>query len=269
MSELSLDGRVALVTGGGRGVGRAIALALAGEGASVAVNYRRDAESAAEVVKQIEADGGQAKAYLGDVGVAEQTQAMVAAAVADFGYVDILINNAGVASRGNLVIDTDPAEPERLMRTHAFGAFLTSRAVLPCMRTRPRGDIVMISSAITDTHPTHSAPYTMAKAALESLAFSLAAEEQRYGIHVNVVAPGLVVTDMGSRLAKATTGVDDIHELDRIFPFGRVCRPEDVANVVRFVVSDLGSYITGQRIYVHGGGAKQAGDTISNRVQKP
>jgi NAD(P)-dependent dehydrogenase (short-subunit alcohol dehydrogenase family) len=251
---MTLDGRVALVTGGSRGIGRAIALGLAADGAEVAVNFRRDAEAAAATVADIEALGGKARAYAADVASVEEGRAMVAAAIADFGFVDILVNNAGIASRGGSVLNTEPDELERVVRTHAFGAHHLCQAVLPSMRTRPRGDIVRVSSAITRDHPPNGAPYAMGKAALEALAFTLAREELRHGIHVNVVAPGLVDTDMGKRLVKATAGVDDISTLDAMSPFGRVCRPEDVANVVRWLVSDGASYITGERLYVDGQG---------------
>jgi len=251
---VELEGRVALVTGGGRGIGRAIALALADGGADVAVGYRKDEEAAAATVKEIEALGRRARAYAADNADPAQVTAMVEAAVAEFGFVDILVNNAGIASRGRPVAGTDPDEVERLFRTHAVGAHVACRAVLPSMRTRPRGDIVMLSSTITRNVPPNGAPYAMAKAAVEILAATLAKEERRHGIHVNVVAPGLVVTDMGRRLAKATTGVDDIHELDAAFPFGRVCTPEDVAGVVRFVVSPAAGYMTGEVLRVDGGG---------------
>jgi len=255
---VDLDGRVALVTGGNRGIGRAIALTLAEGGADVAVVYRRDGDAAAATVKDVEALGRTARAYAADVGSPAEVEAVVAAVVADFGFVDILVNNAGVASRGRAVADTDAEEVERLLRTHAVGAHAACRTVLPSMRTRPRGDIVMISSVITRDHPTNGAPYAMAKAALEALAFTLAREERRHGIHVNVVAPGLVDTDMGRRLAKATLGADDIRTLDARFPFGRVCTPEDVAGVVRFVVSPAAGYLTGERLSVDGGGGPGA-----------
>ncbi len=122
------------------------------------------------------------------------------------------------------------------------------------MRTRPRGDIVMISSRATSTYGANGAPYNMGKAAMEALAFTLAKEERTNGIHVNIVAPGLVETEMGRRLAKARSGVVDIRELDASSPFGRVCQPLDVARVVLWVCSEGAGYITGQRIEVDGGG---------------
>jgi NAD(P)-dependent dehydrogenase (short-subunit alcohol dehydrogenase family) len=248
-----LDGRVALVTGGGRGIGRAIALGLAADGADVAVNYRRDEDAARETVAAIGKLGRRARAYAASVADFAQCEQMVEAAVADFGYVDILVNNAGLASRGQTVADTDPAELERVVRTHAFGAWSCSKYVLPSMRARRRGDIVMISSAATLHMAANSAPYNMAKAALESLAMTLAKEERRHGIHVNVVAPGLVDTEMGRRLVKGAMGVEDIRTMDARAPFGHVCTPEEIADVVRFVVSDRASYVTGQRIGVDGG----------------
>ena len=251
---MTLAGRVALVTGGGRGIGRAIALALAEDGAAVAVNYRKDEASAHEVVAQIIAGGGKAKSYLASVENVEQDEAMVQAVVADFGHVDILVNNAGIASRGNSVHDTDPAEMERVVRTHAFGSFYLSKFVLPSMRQQPRGDVIFISSVATRLLSGNGAPYNMGKAAIEALAITLSKEERQHGIRVNIVAPGLVDTEMGLRLAKATQGVQDIRELDKTMPFGHVCKPSDIADVVRYLVSERAGYVSGQRIYVDGGG---------------
>jgi NAD(P)-dependent dehydrogenase (short-subunit alcohol dehydrogenase family) len=250
---MTLKGRVALVTGGGRGIGHAIALAMAGAGADVAVNYRRDEQAARQTVAEIERLGTRSVAYQASVDRADEDEAMAEQVLRDFGFVDILVHNAGIASRGNAVVDTDPAEIERIWRTHAFGAFLLSRLLVPSMRTRPRGDIVMISSAATINWGANSSPYNMAKASLEALAWTLAKEERRHGIHVNVVAPGLVETEMGRRLVRGAMGVDDIHTLDRGAPFGHVCRPEEVAGVVSFLVSEQAGYVTGQKIVVDGG----------------
>ena len=252
--EIDLKGRVALVTGGGRGIGRAIALSLAEAGADVAVNYRRDAGAAAEVVKEIEAMGRRAKAYQASVESFEEDQAMVAEVLRDFGRISILVNNAGIASRGQAVADTDPAEMERVVRVHAFGPHYLSKLVIPSMRGEGRGDIVMISSVATLGMGARGGPYNMGKAAMEALALTLAKEERVHGIRTNIVAPSLTVTEMGKRLTKATAGVDDIHELDARSPFGRVSTPEDVAAAVTWLVSSANPYANGQKININGGG---------------
>ena len=251
---MSIKNRVALVTGGGRGVGKGISLSLAAAGASVAVNYRRDEESAAETVREIEALGGKAIAFSASVDDYEQNAQMVADIEHDLGPVSILVNNAGIASSGRSVVDTDPEEMRRVVATHAFGPHYLAALTLPKMRTLGRGDIVMISSVATRSLGPNGAPYNMGKTAMEALAYTLAKEEREHGIRVNIVAPGLVDTDMGQRLIKAVQGVEDIRSLDQSMPFGRVCQPEDVANVVRFLVSDENSYLTGERLYCDGGG---------------
>ncbi len=149
--------------------------------------------------------------------------------------------------------DTDPTEVGRVMGVHAMGAHHLCRLVLPAMRAGGGGHVVFVSSAAARILAPNSAPYNMAKAALEALAVTLAKEERRYGIHVNVVAPGLVVTEMGRRLMRAM-GVPDIATMDATAPFGRVCRPEDVAAVVRFLCSPGAGYVTAQIIGVDGGG---------------
>jgi 3-oxoacyl-[acyl-carrier protein] reductase len=250
---MGLEGRVALVTGGGRGIGRAISLALAEDGADVAVNYRRDEQAADKTVTDIEKLGRRAARYHASVDSWDDDVAMVDAVLSDFGGVDILVNNAGIASRGHSVVDTDPAELERVWRTHTFGAFALSKLVLPSMRARRRGDIVMVSSAATVQWGANSSPYNVAKAGLEALARTLAKEERRNNIHVNVVAPGLVETEMGRRLVKGAMGVEDIGTLDAGSPFGHVCTPEEVADTVRFLVSDAAGYLTDQKLTIDGG----------------
>ena len=245
--------RVALVTGGSRGIGRAIALGLAEDGVDVAISYRRDADAAAETAAGAEALGVRGRAYPATLGAPEAAEALAAAVLDDLGRVDILVSNAGVASRGLRVTATDHAELERVIGTHAMAAHHLCGLLVPQMRGRTRGDVVVVSSIATRLLAAGGAPYSMAKAALEALALTLAKEERESGIRVNIVAPGLVDTEMGRRLVRATEGVEDIRTLDARSPFGRVCTPEDVASVVRFLVSDRCAYVTGQRIAVDGG----------------
>lgn len=256
-----LTGRVALVSGGGRGIGRGISELLAAEGATIAVNYRRDREAADATIAAICAAGGSAAAYAASVDDPEVCASMVAAITGDFGGVDILVCNAGIASRGRSVADTDPAEMMQVVATHAFGPHHLARVCLPSMRARAagggRGDIVMVSSVATSSMSANGAPYNMGKAAMEALAFTLAKEERPHGIHVNVVAPGLVETEMGVRLARSFTGnreLGDLRSLDASSPFGRVCQPLDVAKVVLWLCGEGADYVTGQRIECNGGG---------------
>ena len=235
-------------------MGRAIARRLAADGAAVAVNYRRDQAAASEVVAAIEAGGGQAIAYQAAIGDDEAVRAMTEAVRSDLGDVDILVSNAGTASRGHPIAHTEPEEYLRLLTVHTLGPVALIRSLLPAMRAQPRADVVVISSAITDLAPLNSAPYSMAKAALEMAARTLAREERKHGIRVNVVAPALVATDMGERLVRAVDG-RGLSDLDSQYPFGRVCRPEDVAGAVAFLVSQDAGYVTGQRLVIDGGGA--------------
>lgn len=258
---MTLEGRVALVTGGGRGIGRAISLALAADGADVAVNFRKDRAAADDTVEAIEALGRRAVALAGSVDQLDDDRALVDAVVAELGHLDILVNNGGIASRGRSVKNTDPAELERVVRTHALGPHHLCQAAIPHLRAHERSDVVFISSVATETHAAGGAPYNMGKAAMEALALTLAAEERRHGMHVNIVAPGLVDTSMGQRLMKAVAGVEDLHQLDASMPFGRVCRPEDVADVVRWLVSDGARYLTGQKINVDGDAHRVTGVT--------
>lgn len=253
---MSPGSRVALVTGGGRGIGRAIAVGLAEDGFDVAVNYRRDRTAALRTVSDIEDLGRRAAAYEASVDDLEQDEAMVSAVVADLGGLDALVNNAGIPGRGGAVADTDVGDLERVLRTIAFGSFFMCKLALPHLRTGPRGDIVMISSQSTVTLDPYGSPYNMAKAAQEALAATLAKEEAGNGVRVNVVGAGLTNTDMGRRLVRGAFGVDDMGDLASRFPLGRANEPEDVAGVVRFLLSGAGAQITGQRFAVDGGGFK-------------
>lgn len=249
---MNLSGRVAIVTGGSRGIGRGISLALAGAGAKVAINYRRDEVSARETVAGIQALGAEGLALPADNTDPAQVKEMVARTLDTFGKVDILINNAGIASRGDHVIDTSFSEIERVVGIHAFGAFHFTQAVLPVMRQQPRGDIHFISSRAAQDCPPRYSPYVMAKLAMEGLALVLAKEEVTHNIRVNIIRCGLVETDMGRRLVKGTVGAD-IKDIYANMPFGRVCQPEDVGNLCAFLCSQEGGYVSGHVMFIDGG----------------
>jgi 3-oxoacyl-[acyl-carrier protein] reductase len=251
MSELS--GRVALVTGASRGIGRGIALELAAAGAAVAVNYRRDADAAEEVVAEVRSGGGRAIAIQASVSEQADVDRLADEALAEFGVVDLLVANAGIASRGLSIADTDPAEVVRVMTTHTFSTHRLIQRLLPGMRSQERSDVVLISSSELNRMKANGAPYNMAKAALEALGLTLANEEVANGVHVNIVAPGLVVTDMGAKLVKAKLGLDDMAALDSTQPLGRLVHPGDIASVVRFLCSPAAAFVTGQRVVVDGG----------------
>jgi 3-oxoacyl-[acyl-carrier protein] reductase len=250
---MNLSGRVAMVTGGGRGIGRGISLAMAEAGADIALVYRKDEEAANKTIKEIQSLSRKAAAFRADVMDYDSVKEAVNLAIGFFGKIDILVNNAGIASRGNAVYDTDAKEMERVIKTHVFGSFYFTQAVLPTLRHQARGDILFISSIAAELMMPYGSPYNMAKTAMEALALTLAKEEVGNGIHVNVIRPGLVETDMGSRLAKATRGVQDIKDLYTSSPFGRVGQPYDIGNAAVFLASDKAAYITGAVIKVSGG----------------
>jgi NAD(P)-dependent dehydrogenase (short-subunit alcohol dehydrogenase family) len=248
-----LAGRTALVTGAGRGIGRGIALALAGAGAAVAVNYRRDAEAAEAVVEEIRAAGGEAAAFGASIDDPDDVERLADEALARFGRIDVLVSNAGTASRGRPIEATDPEEFEALMRINVIGPQRLLRRLLPGMREGGRGSVIAISSRDVDEMPAFGGPYNAAKAALDALALTLAHEELAHGVRVNVVAPGLVLTDMGTRYASAALKVEDLVAFEAAQPFGRVTAPADVGAAVVFLASDAAAMVTGQRLVVDGG----------------
>jgi NAD(P)-dependent dehydrogenase (short-subunit alcohol dehydrogenase family) len=249
---MKLTGRAALVTGGSRGIGRGIALALAHGGADVALSYRKEEASANEVVKAIQTLGRQAIAVKADVTEQAAVESLVGATVSSFGKLDVLVNNAGIASRGNTIADTDPAEMRRIIDTHIFGAFYACKAALPHLRKNPRSDIYFISSMSPHMAPAGHGPYATAKAGLETMAKVMAKEEMKNNVRVNIIAAGVVDTEMGRRLVKHTLG-DDMPKLHQQFPFGRVCTPEDVGNLIAFLASNEGGYVSGHTIFLDGG----------------
>ncbi|WP_084532060.1 SDR family oxidoreductase [Nocardia miyunensis] len=224
-------------------------------GTSVVVNYRRDADAAEQVVREIRRAGGSAMACAAAIDVGAEVARMVERVREELGPVSILVSNAGTASRGRTVADTEAAEFRSLLEVHALGPIALIQSLLTDMRAMPRADIVMISSNTVGNAPAGAAPYTMAKAAMETCVATLAREERSHGIRANIVAPGLVATDMGRRLVKASTGGGSLDDLNATSPFGRVCTPADVAAAVAFLVSADAGYVTGQRLFVDGGGA--------------
>ncbi len=249
---MKLSGKVALVTGGGRGIGKGIALALAGEGADIAYNYRRDADAAKATDGEIVALGRRALSIQADVTDYAQVKAVVAKTIDTFGKIDILVNNAGIASRGRFVADTEVEEMERLFKIHVMGAFYFIKEALPALRKQKRGDIINISSVSPFSCMAGHSPYAVAKAGLNALSSCLAKEEVSHNIRVNTIACGLVETDMGARLIKGVMGME-VKELARNLPFGRICQPADVGNLCVFLCSDEGGYISGHPIFLDGG----------------
>jgi 3-oxoacyl-[acyl-carrier protein] reductase len=238
-----LNNRVALVTGGSRGIGKAIALALAKAGAAVAVNYRERGEEAASVVEAIRRGSGRAAAIAADVSNAAAVQRMVAEAEDRLGPVDILVNNAGMAAMRGLD-DITEEDFDRAVAVNLKSAFLCTQAVLPDMRARRWGRIVNISSIGARVGAgSVSVAYGAAKAGLEGLTRAYALRLAPEGVTVNAIAPGLIDTEMGAPLIKAGVAA-------RI-PVGRVGTGEDIAEAVLFLVDD--AFVTGQTLAVNGG----------------
>lgn len=242
-----LDGKIALVTGASRGIGRAIALQLAAEGAKVVVNYAGNAKAAEEVINEITAFGGEAFAYQCDVASGESVDAMIKETVSRFGRIDILINNAGI-TRDTLLMRMKEADWDDVLATNLKGIFLCTKAVSRLMMKQKSGRIVNMTSVVGLTGNAGQANYAAAKAGVIGFTKSVAKELASRGITVNAVAPGFISTDMTAVLAD---GVKD--EMAKNIPLARLGLPEDVAKAVAFLVSDSASYITGQTINVDGG----------------
>jgi 3-oxoacyl-[acyl-carrier protein] reductase len=242
-----LDGKVALVTGGSRGIGAAICRELGAAGAGVAVNYARDASAAAAVCEQITAAGGAAQAVQGDVSSADGAAALVAAVESQIGPIEILVNNAGI-TRDDLIMRLSEEDWRDVIDTNLGGAFFTCRALSRPMLKRRSGSIVNISSIVGVRGNAGQTNYAASKAGLIGLTKALAKELGGRGIRVNAIAPGYIATELTDALPDAAR--------DAILantPLGRLGDPSDVARAVRFLCSDAAAFITGDVLAVDGG----------------
>ena len=250
-----LRGRTALITGASRGIGRAIAERFASEGANVAINYTSNADAAAEVAESAVAHGVEARTYQANVGLEADCDRLSSDAVRDFGQIDTLVNNAGVGSAAidrPSIAEATNEQWERLLAVNLWGPIWLCRSLVPHMRNAPRSDVIMISTIAVQRVVRGSGVYAVSKAALEALAHSLACEEKKHGMRVNIIAPGLVDTDMGRRIVEVATGSKDIRDVDANSPFGFVCTPGDIAATVVHLCSEDGRYLTNQRITISG-----------------
>ncbi|HUX46897.1 MAG TPA: 3-oxoacyl-[acyl-carrier-protein] reductase [Desulfosporosinus sp.] len=244
---MMLKDSVAIVTGSGRGIGRAIALELAVAGAKVVVNYAGRADKAEETVKLIREAGGECIAIQADVSQTTDVERLIKATIDYFGKIDILVNNAGI-TRDSLLLRMKEADWDAVLATNLKGVFLCTKAVSKGMLKQRSGVIVNISSVVGLSGNAGQANYAAAKAGIIGFSKSIAKEFASRGIRVNVIAPGYISTDMTEILAEGMQT-----EVLRAIPLGRLGKPEDVAKVVRFLVSPEASYITGQTLCVDGG----------------
>ena len=245
--------RVAIVTGGSRGIGRAIAVALAASGHRVVLSFREREQDAQAVAEAIRAAGGDARNVRADVAQPAQCRALVRAALDAYGRIDVLVNNAGTHLPGVNLGDIPAEQWQRILDVNLSAPFHLTQAVLPHMRQRRSGHIVNLSSNVTQRMPAAGGAYTVSKIGLEAFTRILAKEEGPNGFRVNAIAPGPIRTDM---LAESfdVMGRERADAFVRSVPLRRTGEPEEIAAVVNFLVSDAASYVTAQVIYVNGGG---------------
>ncbi|MBQ1249445.1 MAG: 3-oxoacyl-[Selenomonadales bacterium] len=244
---MQLEGKVALVTGASRGIGRAVAIRLAKSGAKIAVNYAGNQAAAEEVKQIIEQNGGEAILVQADISNAESVDAMVAAVMEAFGRIDILVNNAGI-TRDTLLMRMKEADWNAVIQTNLTGVFYVTKAVSKIMMKQRYGKIVNMSSVVGLMGNAGQANYAAAKAGVIGFTKSMAKELAARNITVNAIAPGFIATDMTAVLS------DKVKEdLATKIPMGRLGEADDIASAVLFLVSDSASYITGQTLNVDGG----------------
>ncbi|MEE8598702.1 MAG: 3-oxoacyl-[acyl-carrier-protein] reductase [Dehalococcoidales bacterium] len=244
---MNLSNRVAIVTGGGRGIGRTIALKLAEVGATVVVNDIGEASPVGSVAEEIKAMGGQSLAVLADVSSSSDVARLVEETIAAYGKVDILVNNAGIA-RDQLIIRMSDEDWDRVLSVNLKGAFLCARAVLRHMIKQRWGRIISIASIVGLVGNPGQANYASAKAGIIGFTRTVAKEVAARGITANAIAPGFIDTEMTQRLEE-----DWKQQLKKQIPLGYFGSPRDVAEAVAFLASEEARYITGQVLSVDGG----------------
>jgi 3-oxoacyl-[acyl-carrier protein] reductase len=242
-----LDGRIALITGASRGIGRATAFELAAAGAAIAVNYRSDESGAAAVAAEIEAAGGRALALQADVAKPDEAAALVARCEDELGEIDALVCNAGI-TRDNLIARISPEDFDAVIATNLGGAFHVCQAAARRMLRRRRGSIVTMSSIVGVHGNAGQTNYSASKAGLIGLTKSLAKEIGSRGVRVNCIAPGYIATELTDVLPDSAR-----EALLASTPLGRLGEPEDIARCVRFLVSDASGFVTGAVLSVDGG----------------
>lgn len=244
---MHLTGKIALVTGGSRGIGRSICIALAQAGANVVFSYAGNVDAATETLTEIQAHGTQALAVQSDVSKAEDVATLVSETIAVFGHIDILVNNAGITRDGLLMTMKEEAF-DAVIDTNLKGAYLTMKAVCRPMMKRRTGRIINISSVVGVHGNAGQVNYAASKAGLIGMTKSLAKEVATRNITVNAIAPGFIETDMTDALPDAAKDA-----LLSTIPMGRLGQSEDIAAAVVFFASDAAAYLTGQVLGVDGG----------------
>lgn len=247
MSEAAMDRRVAIVTGGSRGIGRAVCIQLARQGCAVAVNYCRGAQAAAETVALCQEAGAEAAAIQADVSTAEGCTELFRQAAERFGRVDILVNNAGI-TRDGLLLRMSEADFDQVLDANLKGAFLCCKEAARRMVRQRYGRIINLTSVVALRGNPGQANYAASKAGLIGLTKTLARELASRNITVNAVAPGCIETDMTAALPQAVR-----EQMVRSIPAGRPGQPEEVARAVGFFAQESSAYLTGQVLCVDGG----------------
>lgn len=242
-----LDGKIALITGASRGIGRAIALKFAQEGADIAFTYLSNKAAADETVAQIQALGRKVVAYSSDAGSFDKAHELVGAVQAEFGRIDILVNNAGI-TRDTLLMRMDESQWDAVLNSNLKSAFNFTHAVVPIMARQRCGSIISMSSVVGVAGNAGQCNYAASKAGIIALSTSVAKEMGARNIRANCIAPGFIDTDMTSSLPEELR-----KEWAKTIPLRRAGKAEEVANVALFLASDLSSYITGQVIHCCGG----------------